>query len=207
LRIVRKLSKDNSKLRGKTAKPRTRMPAPTLVISVTQHERTPVCPLKNSNAPLAIFVLPIDLRSFILRGVLNEFLINPMAPIVAPPDFSKDEPARDRSSRDKDGPQMPCLSPGRRRAQVLQVMIIAVSNHARPLSKEQSRQTAYDGPTVTLSHDSTLSHRFVSVLPRGLRRIAAAASAFLTRWRRSCSSRYSVSSERSKLVRALGFVR
>lgn len=123
------------------------------------------------------------------------------------PDFSKDEPARDRSSRDKDGPQMPCLSPGRRRAQVLQVMIIAVSNHARPLSKEQSRQTAYDGPTVTLSHGSTLSHRFVSVLPRGLRRIAAAASAFLTRWRRSCSSRYSVSSERSKLVRALGFVR
>src|ERR1700676_823929 len=65
------------------------MPAPTLVISVTQHERTPVCPLKNSNAPLAIFVLPIDLRSFILRGVLNEFLINPMAPIVAPQTFPK----------------------------------------------------------------------------------------------------------------------
>lgn len=72
------------------------MPASTLVISVTQYERTPVCSLKNSNAPLAFFVLPIDLRSFILiKGVLNEFLINPVAPIVAPPDFSKDEPARD----------------------------------------------------------------------------------------------------------------
>ncbi len=71
-----------------------------------------------------------------LSGVLNEFLINPMAPIVAPPDFSKDEPARDRSPRDKDGPQMPSLSPARRRAQVHQVMIIAVSDHARPLSKD-----------------------------------------------------------------------
>src|ERR1700686_765749 len=114
------------------------MPAPTLVISVMQHERTPVCPLRNSNAPLAIFVLPIDLRSFILKGVLNEFLINPMAPIVAPPDFSKDKPARDRSSRDKDGPQMPCLSPGRRRARVQQVMTIAVRDHARPFSKDKA---------------------------------------------------------------------
>jgi hypothetical protein len=138
LRIVRKLSKDNSKLSGKIAKPRTRMPAPTLVISVTQHERTPVCPLKNSNAPLAIFVLPIDLRSFILKGVLNEFLINPMAPFVAPPHFSKDEPTRDRSSRDKDGPQMPCFGPDRRRARVQQVMIIAVRHHARPFSKDKS---------------------------------------------------------------------
>src|ERR1700687_1769730 len=115
------------------------MPAPTLVISVTQHERTPVCPPKNSNAPLAIFVLPIDLRSFIsITRILNEFHINPVVPIVSPPDLSKDEPAGDRSSRDEDGPQMPCLSPGWRRAQVQQVMIIAVSNHARPLSKNQA---------------------------------------------------------------------
>jgi hypothetical protein len=43
-----------------------RMPAPTFVMSVTPHERTPVCPLKNSNAPLAILVLPMDLRSSIV---------------------------------------------------------------------------------------------------------------------------------------------
>jgi hypothetical protein len=49
-----------------------RMPAPTFVISATPHERTAVCPLKNSNAPLEIFVLPIDLRSFIaIMRVLN----------------------------------------------------------------------------------------------------------------------------------------
>jgi hypothetical protein len=113
-------------------------------------------------ARLAIFILPIDLRSFILKGVFNEFLINPMTPIVAPPDFSKDKPAGDRSSRDEDRPQMPCLSPGRRRAQVRQVMIIAVRNHTRPLSKEQHRHH----PTVTLSNGSPFSHCFVGVLCR-----------------------------------------
>jgi hypothetical protein len=44
-------------------------------------------------------------------------------------------------------------------------------------------------------------------VPRGLRRFAAAASAFLTRSRRSCSSRYSVSIELSNLFGALGLVR
>src|SRR5229473_4426926 len=57
---------------------------------------------------------------------------------VAPPVVFKDEPACDRSSRDKDGPQMPCLSPDRRRAQVQLVMTIAVSDHARPLSKDKA---------------------------------------------------------------------
>jgi hypothetical protein len=97
-----------------------------------------VCPLKNRNVRLAISVLPIDLRSFILKGVFNEFLINPMAPIVAPPDFSKEKPACDRSSRDKDGPQMPYFSPDRRRTRVQQFMIIAVRDHARPFSKDKS---------------------------------------------------------------------
>jgi hypothetical protein len=39
------------------------MQAPTFVIPVMPHERTTVCPMKKSNAPLANFVLLIDLRS------------------------------------------------------------------------------------------------------------------------------------------------
>jgi hypothetical protein len=124
---------------------------------VAQHERTPVCPLKTSNAPLAIFVLPIDLLSFVLvEGVLTEFLKNPVAPVVAPPGLSKHEPAIDRSSRDEDSPQMPCLSPGRRRTQVRQLIIIAASNRARTLSKNKAG-AAYDRPMVTLSNGSTLN--------------------------------------------------
>src|ERR1700688_4493003 len=65
LGILRKLSKDNSKFGGRTGKSSERMPAPTLVISVTQHDRTPFCPPKNSKPPLSILVLAIDLRSFI----------------------------------------------------------------------------------------------------------------------------------------------
>src|ERR1700732_1392680 len=65
LQILRKLSKDNSKFGGRTGKSSERMPAPTLVISVTQHDRTPFCPPKNSKPPLSILVLAIDLRSFI----------------------------------------------------------------------------------------------------------------------------------------------
>jgi len=85
LRTVRKLSKDNSKFGGRTGKSSVRMPAPTFVISVTQHDRTPICPLKNSNAPLSILVLAVDLRSFIaITRALNELLI----PIGAhPPDI------------------------------------------------------------------------------------------------------------------------
>jgi hypothetical protein len=65
LRMLRKLSKDNSKFGGRTGKSSERMPAPTFVISVTQHDRTPICPLKNSRPPLSILVLAVDLRSFI----------------------------------------------------------------------------------------------------------------------------------------------
>src|ERR1700686_875642 len=60
-----KLSKENSKFGGRTGKSSERMPAPTLVISVTQHDRTPFCPPKNSKPPLSILVLAIDLRSFV----------------------------------------------------------------------------------------------------------------------------------------------
>ena len=132
LRDVRKPSKDNSKSSGIIVRSWLRMPAPRFVTSRTVQDCIPDFLPKNSSAPLMISVLPIDLRSFILKGVLNEFLVNPMAPVVAPPDFSKDEPAGDRTSGDKDGPYMPGLGPVRRRAHVQQVMMIAIGDHARP---------------------------------------------------------------------------
>jgi len=104
------------------------MPAPTFVISVTAQERTPVCPLKNSNALLTIFVLPIDLRSFIsITRVLNELLINPVVPIVAPPAFSKDEPACDRSPRHDDSPKVPEFHPCGHRTQARHLKIVAAA--------------------------------------------------------------------------------
>jgi hypothetical protein len=65
LRMVRKLSKDRSKFTGSTDRSCVRRQAPLFVMSVTPQERTPICPLKNSKAPFAILVLPIDLRSAI----------------------------------------------------------------------------------------------------------------------------------------------
>jgi hypothetical protein len=68
-------------------------------------EYTPELSLKNSSAPLAIFVLPTDLRSLIsVMGVLDELLVDPMVSIVAPPYLAMDKAARYRSSRDNDGP-------------------------------------------------------------------------------------------------------
>ena len=61
--MVRKLSKDSSKLTGSTDRSWVRRRAPLFVMSITPHERTPIRPLTNSNAPFAILVLPIDLRS------------------------------------------------------------------------------------------------------------------------------------------------
>src|ERR1700724_3524216 len=75
--LRRKLSSDNSKVSGRTAKPCVRIPAPPFVMSVTltSTERTPVFPPKNSDAALAILALPSDLRSFIVVSrSLNEFL-------------------------------------------------------------------------------------------------------------------------------------
>jgi hypothetical protein len=71
------------------------MQAPTFVISVTAHGCTPVWPLwplKNRNALLAIFVLPIALRSFIsITRILNKSLIDPAAAVMSAPDFSVNE--------------------------------------------------------------------------------------------------------------------
>jgi hypothetical protein len=60
-------------------------------MSVTPHERTPVCPLKNSNAPLAILVLPMDLRSTISIGLytMDEFLVDPPPAIMSSPNFAR----------------------------------------------------------------------------------------------------------------------
>src|ERR1700680_828269 len=88
------------------------MQAPTFVISVTAHERTPVCPLKNSSALLAIFVLPIDRRSFIsITCVLDEPLVDPAAAVMPPPDFSANELAANGPSWNDDRPKMPDLCP------------------------------------------------------------------------------------------------
>jgi hypothetical protein len=72
---------------------------------VTVQEFAPALSPKNSSAPLAIFVLPMDLRSLIsFMGVLDEFFVDPMATIVAPPNLSMDEPPCYRSPRDNYGP-------------------------------------------------------------------------------------------------------
>jgi hypothetical protein len=69
---------------------------------------------KNGNAPLAIFVLPIDLRSFVaIMRVFNEFLVDPVAPVVPAPDLTGNEPAGNRSPRNEDGPKVPDFCPGR----------------------------------------------------------------------------------------------
>ena len=60
---------------------------------------------KNSSAPLAIFVLPIALRSLIsVIGMLNELLVDPTVSIVAAPYLAADEAPRYRSPRDNHGP-------------------------------------------------------------------------------------------------------
>src|ERR1035441_6510572 len=63
MRMVRKLSKDNAKSSDTIFRSWVRMPAPRFVMSQTVQECTPVFSLKNINAPLEIFVLPIDRRS------------------------------------------------------------------------------------------------------------------------------------------------
>jgi hypothetical protein len=67
----------------------------------------------------------IDLRSFVaIMRVLNELLINPMVTVVAPPHFSKGEPASDRSPRENDSPKMPNFRPGGFRTQAQNLKII-----------------------------------------------------------------------------------
>ena len=62
-RAVRKLSKDNSNISGKTFRLCTRMPAPRFVISRMLHEDTPSFWSRNISAPLVILVRAIERRS------------------------------------------------------------------------------------------------------------------------------------------------
>jgi hypothetical protein len=55
----------------------------TIASKTIQHPMVTI----DSNARLLIPILPIDLRSFIVR-VLNELLVDPAAPIVASPNLT-----------------------------------------------------------------------------------------------------------------------
>jgi len=80
---------------------------------------------------------------------LGELLVYPTPSITAAPDLSINESACDRSTRNEDRPQVPCLGPGWLRAQVHRhTVIVAVSNHER-LSKKQNRRAEYDRPTAS----------------------------------------------------------
>ena len=80
---------------------------------------------------------------------LGELLILPMTSIVTPPDFSVDDPARDRSTREDDSPQVPCLSPSRLRAQVHYGVTVVVGNHGAALKKNKARRAQYSRPTAS----------------------------------------------------------
>jgi hypothetical protein len=73
-----------------------------------------------------------------------------MPSIATPPDFSEDDPARDRSAREDNSPQVPCLRPGWLRVQAHHSLIVAVSDYGLPLEK-QSRRAEYDRPAASLS--------------------------------------------------------
>jgi len=61
------------------------------------HEWTPEPSLKNSSAPLSIFVLPMDLRSLAcVMRVLDELLVNPTVSVMASLYPSMDEASRYR---------------------------------------------------------------------------------------------------------------
>jgi hypothetical protein len=55
----------------------------TIASKTIQHPMVTI----DSNARLLIPILPIDLRSFIVR-VLNELFVDPVAPIVASPNLT-----------------------------------------------------------------------------------------------------------------------
>jgi hypothetical protein len=78
----------------------------------------------------------------------GELLVFPAEPVVAPPDFSIDEPAGDRSTREEDGPHVPCLRPRGLRVKVRYRMVVVVDNHRAPV-EEQSRRAEYDRPTAS----------------------------------------------------------
>jgi hypothetical protein len=91
------------------------------------------------------------IRIFISIGPkFGELLVRPMPSIMATPDSSVDEPACNGSTREEDGPQVPCLRPGWLRVQLHHGLIVAVSDHWFPL-KEQSRRAEYNRPTASPS--------------------------------------------------------
>jgi hypothetical protein len=79
---------------------------------------------------------------------LDELLVLPMPPIITPPDFSIDDPARDRSTRKDDRPAVPCLRPGWRRVPVHHGLIVVVGNHGL-LFKNQSRRAEFNRPIAS----------------------------------------------------------
>jgi hypothetical protein len=115
-RIVKKLSKVNSKLFGSTDKSRVRSLAPFSDISTILQPRAPTCPLKNRSAPFSILVLPTardrcwSSVSFSVPIVFDEFLVLPVAPVKSSPDAAANQTARDGPSGKYDGPEMPQLS-------------------------------------------------------------------------------------------------
>jgi len=52
-----------------------------------------------------------------------------MLPIIAAPDVSVDKAPCDRSTREEDGPQLPCLRPGGLGVEVRHGVIVVASNH------------------------------------------------------------------------------
>jgi hypothetical protein len=98
LRAVRKLSNDSSKIGGSILREFNLIRAPTLVTSHTSHPNTPRCAPKNNSTPLETAVLPVERRSIstVIR-VLDKFLVDPMAAIMATPDLAVHEPAGNRA--------------------------------------------------------------------------------------------------------------
>jgi hypothetical protein len=77
--------------------------------------------LTNNSAPLLKpAVLPADRLSIsLVIPVLDELLVGPTPPVVASPDLSIHEPARNRSPGDDDRPKVPNAYPGRPRPRTL----------------------------------------------------------------------------------------
>jgi hypothetical protein len=95
---------------------------------------TPRWAPKNSKALFAIFVLPTDLRSlWVFIRILSKLFIDPMAPVMAPPDFSVKQSPRNRTPGNNNGPQMPNFGPRRHRPSRNQLIdVVAICDHAQP---------------------------------------------------------------------------
>jgi hypothetical protein len=119
---------------GRTLMLSSRIPAPILVTSRMLQPNTPRWAPKNSKALFAIFVLPTDLRSlWVFIRILSKLFIDPMAPVMAPPDFSVKQSPRNRTFGNNNGPQMPNFGPRRHRPSRNQLIdVVAICDHAQP---------------------------------------------------------------------------